>query len=160
MGASGWAYLVPYQPDINWALQELRQEIFQAGDYYKPTEWYKRLHEMNIIDERKLNERLKEFESIPEPKTVQELIELRGEEGTHSIIDIEKASSIRDIRVISPLTPQEFADIFGTDKPTREMVEQKAYELRDLRERWEGVYVVVYKDGLPDEIFFIGFSGD
>jgi hypothetical protein len=33
MGASGWSYYTPYQQDIAQALQELRQRVFEAGDY-------------------------------------------------------------------------------------------------------------------------------
>ena len=50
--------------------------------------------------------------------------------------------------------------MFGTHEPTRAIVQQKADELMDLRERWQGTYVVVYQDGLPHEIYITGFSGD
>jgi hypothetical protein len=40
MGASGWSYKVPFQSDINKALQELRQKVFEAGDYYKADDFY------------------------------------------------------------------------------------------------------------------------
>ncbi|GGZ32336.1 hypothetical protein GCM10010365_61390 [Streptomyces poonensis] len=33
MGASDWDYYVPYQEDLNAALQQLRREVFEAGDY-------------------------------------------------------------------------------------------------------------------------------
>jgi hypothetical protein len=29
-----------------------------------------------------------------------------------------------------------------------------------LYDRWEGIYIIVYKDGQPDEIYFEGCSGD
>ncbi|PWU50199.1 hypothetical protein DLE60_23765 [Micromonospora globispora] len=34
MGASGWSYTVPYQPDLNAALHELRERVFAEGRYY------------------------------------------------------------------------------------------------------------------------------
>ncbi|WP_435209964.1 hypothetical protein [Streptomyces sp. bgisy034] len=34
MGASGWDYYVPYQEDLDAALQQLRREVSEAGDYY------------------------------------------------------------------------------------------------------------------------------
>jgi hypothetical protein len=40
------------------------------------------------------------------------------------------------------------------------LVKKKESELWGLRKRWVGVYVIVYKGGEPDEIFFGGFSGD
>jgi len=36
MGASGWRYFTPYQPDINAALQALRQRVFEGGAYGDP----------------------------------------------------------------------------------------------------------------------------
>jgi hypothetical protein len=33
MGASGWRYFVPYQPDIQQALQELREDVFKRGEF-------------------------------------------------------------------------------------------------------------------------------
>jgi hypothetical protein len=33
MGSSGWSYFTPYQEDIAQALQELRQRVFEAGEY-------------------------------------------------------------------------------------------------------------------------------
>ena len=34
MGATGWMYFTPYQPDIQAALDALRQQVFEKGDYY------------------------------------------------------------------------------------------------------------------------------
>ena len=33
MGATGWIYFVPYQLDIEKALQALRDEVFRTGKY-------------------------------------------------------------------------------------------------------------------------------
>ncbi len=160
MGASSWSYFVPYQPDINKALQELRQRVFQEGDYFKPAEWEKQLYEHQIISEEELNDTLNELALIPEPQTIEELIEQRGVEGTHSIIDIDDVSSTPDFGKAIPATGQQLQDLFGTDKPTRRMVEEQTPEILELRERWMGTYIIVYKDDLPNEIFFAGYSGD
>ena len=32
--------------------------------------------------------------------------------------------------------------------------------LEDFEDKWEGVYVIAYRDGAPSEIFFTGHSGD
>lgn len=160
MGASAWSYVVPFRPDVDRALQELRQKVFEEGDYYKPAKWYRELYARGIIDERRLNDKLKELESEPEPKTIEELIRLRDHQGTHTIIDIDKVLSVPEFRCISPLTPQELIEILGTDKPTYEMVKLKMVELQGLRDRWQGIYVVIYKNELPDMILFAGFSGD
>jgi hypothetical protein len=33
MGATGWSYFVPYQQDINVALEELNDDVFKQGQY-------------------------------------------------------------------------------------------------------------------------------
>ncbi len=160
MGASGWSYFVPYRADVREALQELRTKVFHAGEYYKPAEWYRLLHDRRVIDDFQLRELLKKLDPEPKPSTMEELIELRMEEGTHSIIDITEVSETGGENTISALTPSEYANILGTEKPEHLLVAQKASELQTLRGRWQGVYVVIYKDGLPEEIFFTGYSGD
>lgn len=36
MGASGWDYIVPYQADLQAALDDLRRQVFSSGDYISP----------------------------------------------------------------------------------------------------------------------------
>jgi hypothetical protein len=159
-GASSWSYFVPYQKNINKALQELRQQVFREGDYYKPAEFAKRMYADGTISKKELDAWLKGLQSEPEPKTIRELIDLRADEGTHAIIDIERVSDTLDYSVVMPLTAQEYQKLFSTAKPTHALVKKKESELWGLRKRWVGVYVIVYKGGEPDEIFFGGFSGD
>lgn len=60
MGASEWDYYVPYQEDLNAALQQLRREVFEAGEYY----W------VNGADWRPEEER------EPRPRTLEALWEV------------------------------------------------------------------------------------
>lgn len=160
MGASDWIYYVPYQADISKALQELREKTFQTGDYFQPAEWYNELRSRKIIDEQIFQNYLKEIKSQPIPKTIDELIRLRDVEGTHSIIDIEKISSVATLGAIDSLSPQEYSKIFGTEMPSHILVEQKIDELLRLRETWSGLYVLIFENGIPVEICFAGSSGD
>jgi len=99
------------------------------------------------------------------PTTIDELLEEQGESGTHSILDIHRVSDELDFGAVSPMPSNELEALFGTDKPTRKMVEDKLGD-NDLvehplvSERWQGVYFTVYRDGRPDQLFFIGTSGD
>lgn len=160
MGASGWAYYVPYQSDINKALQELRQEVFEKKQYYNPMEVLLSMPEElrgRYFDEDELDI----FDSIPtEPTTVEELLEINGEHVTHSIIDITEVSSQSHFGTVSSLSQQELEILFGTNRPTKNMIEQQKNKLMNLREGWQGVYVIVYEDEKPSEIYFTGFSGD
>ncbi|HEX2998427.1 MAG TPA: hypothetical protein VHP14_26615 [Anaerolineales bacterium] len=36
MGASDWSYFIPYQQDLNKALQQLKEDLFQKGQYERP----------------------------------------------------------------------------------------------------------------------------
>ena len=64
-----------------------------------------------------------------------------------------------DYGVVAPLPKEELMNLFGTDRPTRKMVESSG-EVFDALERGQGVYVVVYDDGQPSEVFFAGYSFD
>jgi hypothetical protein len=85
---------------------------------------------------------------------------INGEEGTHSILDVEAVSNTPQFGTVSPLTNQQLVTIFGTTKPTREMVTENLDQCCDLRRRWEGLYVIAYQDDRPSDICFAGFSGD
>jgi hypothetical protein len=161
---------VPYQADIEKALQELRQKVFQDGDYYKPNHFAKenlalatRHYEEGRITREELDGLGLEMEEEPEPQTIEELLELRAEEMTHSIIDIERVSADPDdLLTATPLSAEEYEAVLGTVNPTRELLEKDETKsaLWDLRGRGYGVFVIAYKDGKPDEIFFAGVTGD
>lgn len=190
MGASGWAYFVPYQEDIKAALQQLRRDVFTKGEYVQSwsdgeyvQSWSKtekiekieqELSDLQALDteEQKKWQTLKRDYQIelaglnaePEPATIDEKIEalllLEQESGTHSILDILDISSKPELFCITPLSNQELQTIFGKEKPTREMVIANEDTLMDWRGRWEGIYVIVYQNNQPHEIYFTGFSGD
>ena len=98
MGASYWSCFVPYRANIEHAFQALRKDVFKGGKYYKPdfsedTAVYDRkLFEQGIITQQELAGRLAALqdERELEPSTIEELLELRGADGTHSILDLER----------------------------------------------------------------------
>lgn len=147
MGASGWSYIVEYQPDLNKALHELREKVFAEGDYY----WAagERGEPRSALDNG--------------PATIEELFadEAVQESGTHSIIDVIRVLADGDepgYCTVQPVTPAEALRHTGTELLGREHL--KAIE--DLAEkRWFGRCAVLHKaDGTPEEICFWGFSGD
>ncbi|MFE4250423.1 hypothetical protein ACFRU3_13060 [Streptomyces sp. NPDC056910] len=135
MGASGWDYYVPYQEGLNAALQQLRHEVFEAGDYY----WE------------------------PRPQSLKELWEDESvqESGTHSILDIFRVvgpDDTPDYNTVVPVTAEEARELLGTDKLTRAHV--KDFDVFP-RSRWIGRCAVLHDDeGNPQEIHFWGHSGD
>ena len=172
MGASGWSYFVPYEKDISATLEKLRQDVFQRGDYLLLEDW-ELLGEADdrieagedpaVVDANRIAQRA----ALPKPSTIDELFEWNEESGTHSIIDMIGGVSIDPaFGTVSPLTNEQLRAAFGTGQPTHAQIEQWAQVIRghapisDLRRRWEGLYIVIYEDDTPAELYFAGFSGD
>ena len=101
MGASGWSYYTPYTEDRAQALQDLRQRVFEEGEYQQF--WLAAI-------------------SFPEEKLLE---------------------------------------YFGTARPTRAMVEKVDAEnaLCGFLGRWQAIFVILYQEGLPSEMYFTGHSG-
>lgn len=161
MGASGWSYYVPYDRDHKAALDRLRTAIFEAGRYYK--------------------------RGRRTPKSIAEAIELAAEDGTHSILDIDRvapaptepgaeslrqlprepgkrgswfASYSQNIGTARELHPDDLRALLGTTTPTRDQVDAAVEEITEHRARGLGTIIVIYAEGKPSELAFIGFSGD
>lgn len=77
MGASGWQYFVPYDRDIAAALHRLRAEVFAARNYFKGSS-----------------------RRAAKAKTIAEAIALAAEDGTHSILDVNR---VRDTPAPQPM---------------------------------------------------------
>jgi hypothetical protein len=134
MGGEPWQYFVPFNKDIDAALQELRIREFTAGRYHLPGK---------------------------KPKTIDDVFNNMSEEGTRSILDMIKVSDSPEMCAVSPFTSEELTEILGTDKPTHKIVETKLFKIFNaISERGEGRYLVVYKDNKPDELLLSGYSFD
>jgi hypothetical protein len=198
MGATGWRYFVPYEADVSAALQRLREDVFNRGDYIcgdditdDETEavlekvrpevepWVQKIRE----EAAKLQEPLRTLylraaenfkaeimgggsaprKSKGKPKTIEEALEVQAESGTHSILDIAGISSEPAFGHIRPFPPEKLVEFFGSQTPSHAEIEE-AHDLGSLEdlvsERWEGIFIIAYRDGLPSEIFFAGCSGD
>jgi hypothetical protein len=147
MGGHPWFYFVDYDVDVNSALQRLREREFQAGRYNP------------VID-------FPDFPVTPESPapgaqhdSIEEAFEEADADGTRSILDMMTVSDVPDYSAVAPLPQEDLLDLFGTDRPTHEMIEESE-ELYDKLERGQGVYIIVYKDDQPSEIFFAGYSFD
>jgi hypothetical protein len=132
MGADGWNYLVPYQPDINAALQELRQQEFAAGNYtllnplvYRDmtfAEWVETPDE--TIDDYSEEElatfraEYDRYQAFTTPANIEELLWYNGAEGVGNIIDMEGVAAEPTICAVAPLTSAQLVVLFGTERPT------------------------------------------
>lgn len=147
MGGHPWFYFVEYEPDIDAALQKLRQREFEAGRYNPAVDF----PEFPVRPES------------PAPGAQHDSIEDAQEDadadGTRSILDMERVADAADYGAVAPMPREVLLDLFRTSQPTREMVEGSE-ELFDALERGQGVYTIVYEGGRPSEIFFAGYSYD
>jgi hypothetical protein len=147
MGGHPWFYFVDYEANVNAALQKLRQREFQAGRYNPAVDF----PEFPVGKES------------PSPGaqhgSIEEAIEDADADGTRSILDMEGVADTPDYGVAAPLPEEDLLTLFGTDKPTREMIEDSD-DLYEVLERGQGVYIVVYDGSQPSEIFFAGYSFD
>ena len=132
MGASGWIYYVPYQEDLEQALQELRRHIFVTDQYnhFSEREWIVDINGEEI-DASQMQEVIEQEDGslvpVPPliffPKTLEEEMEetvrRTGGQGTHSILDIGHV--ITDSRYYGdvPLPEEIIQDIFAWVRPTR-----------------------------------------
>ena len=147
MGGHPWFYLVDYERDIDSALQKLRQREFQAGRYNPVVQF-------------------PEFPVGPQTpapgakhNSIEDALEDSEEDGTRSILDMERVSDEPDFGAVSPFPDEDLLEMFETTKPTREMVESSTW-LFEFLERGQGVYIVTYADDQPSGIFFAGYSFD
>ncbi|MBC2905705.1 hypothetical protein [Streptomyces cupreus] len=158
MGASGWEYVTPFKGTVEASLEALHAQVFE--EMYGDGESYRDLDE--LWDDE----------------------EFMGEEGTHSILDIDRvvhttaAPSDRDIAdygTLRPLAPERVRHHFGTDRPAPAQFEQILTEsyaslrlppdrtetiLDECRMRWTGLYVLLYTGDEPTHVGIFGYSGD
>jgi hypothetical protein len=132
MGGEPWSYFAPFEASVEAALRGLRQRVFESGKFR--------------------GSRMK-------PATPEKAVENMGADGTASILDILGISESPEVCSVCPLSDERLRELFGTTRPTREMVESDG-EFYEEIERGQGIYIVVYKDGEPSEYFFAGYSFD
>jgi len=179
MGASGWNYTTQYDPDPEVALHRLRERVFAAGDYLPPGGIMR--FPRDLPPGTPLNFRLimAVFRAIAavsvaahwiarggrQPRTIDELLSMTGENGTHSILDITHTADIPEFGAAAPLSKYRHLKFFGTTTPTHAQVDAASTEpgeaLDDGVRRWEAVYFVVHDElGTPVDYVFVGASGD
>ncbi|BAY36606.1 hypothetical protein NIES2111_09330 [Nostoc sp. NIES-2111] len=175
MGAHPWHYFFPYSTDVNSALQALREQEFRTGRFGLATlrTLAYNLGLLETFDEEFSHSEESPEELIEEYGSVQAAIETvldeYAEDGTNSILDMLEVSVVPKLSAVSPLSESDLLELFGTDKPTKEMVISSLIEEQNPQawqkfwesiDRGEGRYIIVYRGNQPVEIFFAGYSFD
>src|SRR4029434_4510636 len=130
MGAHPYWYYEKYRGDIDVALQTLRQREFKAGRYNPVIPF----------------PNFPPGPNSPSPgaqhSSIEDAMEEAAEDGTRSILDLDHVSEFPDFCAVAPLLGDTLEKLYGTTKPTREMVERNMDFLEDV-ERGQGVYIVL-----------------
>jgi hypothetical protein len=147
MGGHAYWYFVPYEHDVQAALDKLRAREFAAGRY-SPAIRYLEFEEPEFTSQR------------PERRysSIEAAIDACAEEGTRSILDIDRIGKTLGFGVAAPLPAKRLTELYDTDRPTHAMVDN--HEFFDDIPRGQCVYVIVYVDDKPSELFFAGYSYD
>jgi len=131
MGAEPWSYFVPFEASVESAMRKLQKRVFDSGEYNG---------------------------SELKPRNVMEALENSYADGTRSILDMMSVGNAPGLGTLGPLREDQLQQYFGTTQPTHDTVEEG--EFWDDLDRGMGIYIIVYKDGKPDEYFFAGYSFD
>ena len=174
MGSNPYYYFTEYQTDIGDALHKLRKDEFEAGRY-DPN--------LSLHGEEKVGIRyMLQFdfppneESIapgPSHASIDEAFGAAVPDGTRSILDISGISKRPEWFHANPLPEAELLQLLGTVKPSRELIEtvllaplketeqsNPVLSFWDRIERGTARYIVTYRNDVPDQIFFVGYSLD
>jgi hypothetical protein len=147
MGGHSYWYTVPYQQDIHKALHELRQREFQAGRYNP------------VVPFPEFPITASSATPGASHRDIDEAMEASDADGTRSILDIATISAEPDYFAAAPLSDDALNSYFGTTRPSRANVESNTKFLEDVK-RGQAIYVVLYKEGVPAELLFAGYSFD
>ncbi len=147
MGGHPYWYFVPFQADTQKALDELRAREFAAGRYH-PVISFLKFNEPAFSAQRPGAEHASIDEAIA------------AADGTRSILDIARVGHRADYGVATPISPGELTSICGSKTPSHEDIESALSELLEGIERGQCRYVIVYDGGVPNEIWFGGYSYD
>lgn len=147
MGGHAYWYRVPYESNVQAALDKLRAREFAAGRY-SPVIRYIEFEEPAFSQQTPGNKHA----------SIEDAIDASAEEGTRSILDIAAVGARPDYGVAGPVPASRLRALYGTDKPTREMVDGHEY-FEDI-ERGMCIYIITYTADRPTELLFAGYSYD
>jgi hypothetical protein len=149
MGAEPYWYFEKYDGDADAVLQALRQREFAAGRYNPVIASMWQLFPIGPHS--------------PAPgaqhSSIQEAMEDAEADGTRSILDLSEVAEEPGFYAVAPLPDDVLEGLYGTTEPTRAMAEANMDFLEDV-ERGQGVYIILYANGKPNEICFAGYSFD
>ena len=187
MGATPWHTFIPYHPDIEKAFRELQKTVFERGEYRKidgdisfldeidffesPDEvddQYFPQHVRTVLQEllnqlgsQGLRDYLGNLNKTNRFRSIDDFYLLFSfcSDGSASNLDCQEISMEPGVGSLCTLTDEQLNHYFGTLQPTRKMIEQNENLWEDIP-RGEAIFLTVYKNQTPDELYFAGYSAD
>jgi hypothetical protein len=176
MGATLWHHEVPWQADVAAALRTLQAEQFRRRyDFRSELEKWRRDAEQALQAERDSGDRHGLAEVYSEqldtigaiasaaPQGAEEQMEALRRvlpDGYGSVLDVTGVDPNGGPHLLRPLTAQEVAGLFGTDRPTLEAIRTSLHVLSDRIGRGESVAFAAYDGGKPAHWVFVGCTVD
>ncbi|GAB4060942.1 hypothetical protein [Catellatospora paridis] len=174
---------MPYQHDVEAALEQARQDAYDRGDYYRvsPDMQARTMGEEEYVawEMAALRRSLAEAfgDDFPDPddsmardswRAAQvevtgpdSLLDAQIYSGAHSVIDMTGVAPSPEMGMVAPVPHDVLEEVFGTGRPAADAI-AAAISRRSLEDfgRWYGAYVVAYDGEHPESIVFFGHSGD
>ena len=147
MDTQPYWYFVPYDRDVQRALDQLRLRELEAGRY-NPV--MPRMH----FGDPDLGKR----HPGGRHASIAHAMADAGDDGTRSILDVDRVEPRPETGVAVPMGQDALLELFDTKTPSHDEVEEHVAELLAEIGPGQCVYLVVYAEGQPAELFFAGHS--
>jgi hypothetical protein len=154
MGTQAWFYVIPYEKNLQGALDKLREREFRAGRYF-PASW-----ELKFSLDECPTPHVPTSESMPAHASIETAREAAAEDGTKSILDVDRISEVADWGAASPVDDDIMESCFGSATPQRQTLRDGFPCLLESLGRGEARYLLLYEQGGPTAIAFVGLSYD
>src|SRR5260370_39511436 len=141
MGGHYYYYFVPYQEDVNSALQALRKQEFEAGRYNPAIPF--------------------PFDDWPSQTlgtaqgakhaSIEGALEDSEADGTRSILDMERVGTRAGFGVVVQLSSDKLMDLYEPTRPSHQLMKENLCFFKHI-ELAPSTHTVVYKDDRPSEL--------
>jgi len=184
MGAEPWSYFIPYQPNIQAAMESLQEQEFAAGRYHSKRDYQRNLPAPTSIDDLRANYLTEEgsrsildmLQVVDDPQNLptwgpissdasglsaedRELLGLAEDEDIPDELREFMGSESMSFCTAVKLPAADLLRLYGTAQPSRQQIESNSDYFENIG-RGCGIYIIAYRDGKPDEIHFAGYSFD
>lgn len=160
MGASPYYYFVEFNDDVEEALHDLQQRVFEVGDYFPARDYEEVIgdHRPRVVKDGGY-EPTPAGADGPAHDTIDEARAAAGPTGTQSILDVRGFGE--GTGYVAKLDERRVEKLADTTTPTKSEARDLAHSMMDELPRGEVRCTAVYdEDGNPGQLFFFGYTWD